>query len=105
VGKSNEIIPNGHLNADGAEYTSIPLKEKNMTSVNILTKSPDLMKDSGGDLHANNMGGDELAFSMLNRNLPIYMICPHCRRSRNKKDTANVKFASGISQLKRIFMV
>ncbi|PNX94677.1 hypothetical protein L195_g017855 [Trifolium pratense] len=105
MGKSNEIIPNGHLNADGAEYTSIPLKEKNMTSVNILTKSPDLMKDSGGDLHANNMGGDELGFSMLNRNLPIYMICPHCRRSRNKKDTAEVKFASGISQLKRIFMV
>lgn len=105
VGKSNEIIPNGHLNADGSVYTSTPLKEKNMTSVNILAKAPNLMKDSGGDLHTINMGGDELAFSMLNRNLPIYMICSHCRRSRNKKDTAEVKFASGISQLKRIFMV
>ncbi|XP_058779759.1 uncharacterized protein LOC131653586 [Vicia villosa] len=105
VGKSNEVIPNGYLNADGPVYTSIPLKEKNLTSVNILAKAPNLMKDSGRDLHANNKGDDELAFSMLNRNLPIYMTCPHCRRSRNKKDTTEVKFASGISQLKRIFMV
>lgn len=105
VGKSNEIISNGDLNADGLIYTSIPLKEKNLTSVNILANPPNLMKDSGGDLQAINMGGDELAFSMLNRNLPIYMICPHCRRSRYKKDTAEVKFASGISQLKRIFVV
>lgn len=103
--KSNEIIPNGDLNSDGLIYTSIPLKEQNLTSVNILAKPPNLIKDSGGDLQAISMDGDELAFSMLNRNLPIYMICPHCRHSRNKKDAPKVKFASGISQLKRIFLV
>nr|KYP51800.1 Protein SMG8 [Cajanus cajan] len=58
-----------------------------------------------GDLQAISMDNDDLAFSMLNQNLPVYMICPHCRHSRNKKDTPKVKFASGISQLKRIFLV
>lgn len=88
VDKSNEVVPNGDL-----------------TSVNILAKPPNLIKDSGGNLQAISMGGSELAISLLNRHLPIYMVCPHCRRSRNKKDTAKVKFASGISQLKRIFLV
>lgn len=103
VDKLNEMIHNGDLNADGLIHTSIPLKEKNLTS--ILAKHPNLMKDFGGDLQAISMDGDDRAFSMLNRNLPIYMICPHCRRSRNKKDTPKVMFASGISQLKRIFLV
>ncbi|XP_057456166.1 uncharacterized protein LOC130747293 isoform X2 [Lotus japonicus] len=103
--KSNEMMPNGDLNSDGLLYTSIPLKEQNLTSGNALAKTQNLMKDSGGDLQAIGMGGDELAFSMLNRNLPIYMMCPHCRNSRNMKDTPKVKFASGISQLKRIFLV
>ncbi|XP_061345397.1 uncharacterized protein LOC133291191 [Gastrolobium bilobum] len=105
VNKSNEMIPNGDLNSDGLIYTSIPLKEQNFPSMNVLSKTPNLMKDLGGDFQAIGMDGDDLAFSMLNRNLPIYMICPHCRHSRNKKDTSKVKFASGISQLKRIFLV
>lgn len=105
VNKSNEMIPNGDLNSDGLIHTSIPLKQHNLTSMNALAKPLNLTKEFGGDLHAIHMDGDDLAFSMLNSNLPIYMICPHCKRSRNKKVTPKVKFASGISQLKRIFLV
>ncbi|KAK7272184.1 hypothetical protein RJT34_28628 [Clitoria ternatea] len=102
--KSNEMISNGDLNSDGLIHTSVPLKEHNLTSTNALAKSPNAIKDFGGDFQAISMDGDDLAFSMLNRNLPIYMICPHCKHSRNK-DTPNVKFAHGTSQLKRIFLV
>ncbi|RYR42949.1 uncharacterized protein [Arachis hypogaea] len=105
VVKSSEMIANGDLTSDGLIYTSIPPNEHNLASVAELAKAPNHAKEFGRDLQAINMDGDDLAFSMLNRNLPIYMICPHCRNSRNKKDTPKVKFASGISQLKRIFMV
>ncbi|MED6221482.1 hypothetical protein PIB30_055194 [Stylosanthes scabra] len=105
VAKSSEMVANGDLTSDGLIYTSIPPKEHNLASMAELGKAPNHAKEFGRDLQAINMDGDDLAFSMLNRNLPIYMICPHCRNSRNKKDTPKVKFASGISQLKRIFMV
>lgn len=45
------------------------------------------------------------AYSLLNRSLPIYMNCPHCRDWRKKRETTNVKFAGTISQLQRIFLV
>ncbi|XLS94072.1 hypothetical protein HN51_070080 [Arachis hypogaea] len=90
---------------DGLIYTSIPPNEHNLAYVVELAKTLNHAKEFGKDLQAINMDGDDLAFSMLNRNLPIYMICPHCRNYRHKKDTPKVKFASGISQLKRIFMV
>ncbi|MCL7045522.1 hypothetical protein MKW94_017427 [Papaver nudicaule] len=44
-------------------------------------------------------------FSLLNRNLPIYMNCPHCRTSKSKKGQHTVKFESTVSQLQRIFLV
>ena len=103
VNKSNQMIPNRDMNSDGLIHTSIPLH--NLTSMNANAKPLNLIKDFGGDLQAFSMDGDDLAFSMLNQNLPIYMMCPHCKHSRNNKDTPKVKFASGISQLKRIFLV
>ncbi|KAG5131918.1 hypothetical protein GLYMA_13G322000v4 [Glycine max] len=103
VNKSNQMIPNRDMNSDGLIHTSIPLH--NLTSMNANAKPLNLIKDFGGDLQAISMDGDDLAFSMLNQNLPIYMMCPHCKHSRNNKDTPKVKFASGISQLKRIFLV
>ncbi|KAK7261292.1 hypothetical protein RIF29_27601 [Crotalaria pallida] len=105
VNKSNEMIPNGDLNSDGVIHNSLPPKEKKLTSMNLLGKHPNVTKEFGGDLQATSIDGDDHAFSMLDRNLPIYMICPHCRGSRNKKHTPKVMFASGISQLKRIFLV
>ncbi|CAA7410544.1 unnamed protein product [Spirodela intermedia] len=44
------------------------------------------------------------AFSLLNRNLPVYMKCPHCTDSMDKEQQ-KYKFASTISQLQRIFLV
>ncbi|KAK9158650.1 hypothetical protein Scep_005224 [Stephania cephalantha] len=44
------------------------------------------------------------AFSLLNRNIPIYMNCPHCRVSKGKVDQQKIKFASSVSQLQRIFL-
>lgn len=105
VNKSNAMIPNGDMNSDGLIHTSIPLKQHSLAPMNALAKPLNLIKDFEGDLQAISMDGDDLAFSMLNQNLPIYMICPHCKHSRNNKDTPKVKFASGISQLKRIFLV
>ncbi|KAK4286408.1 hypothetical protein QN277_002968 [Acacia crassicarpa] len=103
--KSSEIIANGGSNSDGVKYASHALKEQNLTPVNILAKPSDLPKDLGEDLEATSTNDGDLAFSMLNRNLPVYMFCPHCRLSGNKKNPPRVKFASTISQLKRIFLV
>ncbi|XP_062221455.1 uncharacterized protein LOC133920875 [Phragmites australis] len=47
-------------------------------------------------------GGE--AFSLMNRNLPIYMHCPHCKSSE-RKGHQDVKFAGAVSQLQRIFIV
>ncbi|QCE09386.1 Smg8/Smg9 [Vigna unguiculata] len=105
VNKSNEMIPNGDSNSDGLIHTDISLKQYNLTSTNTFAKPLNLTKDFGGDTQTIGMDGGDLACSMLNQNLPIYMICPHCKLSRNNKDTPKVKFASGISQLKRIFVV
>ncbi|CAN8285575.1 unnamed protein product [Cochlearia groenlandica] len=53
----------------------------------------------------NNTEDFEVASSMLNRHLPIYMDCPHCSASFGKKDSSDVKYAGTISQLQRIFLV
>ncbi|BAF10485.1 uncharacterized protein [Oryza sativa Japonica Group] len=47
-------------------------------------------------------GGE--AFSLLNRNLPIYMHCPHCKSS-DRKGNQDAKVAAAVSQLQRIFIV
>ncbi|XP_037454694.1 uncharacterized protein LOC119325043 [Triticum dicoccoides] len=47
-------------------------------------------------------GGE--AYSLLNRNLPIYMHCPHCKSS-DGKGHQDVKAAGAVSQLQRIFIV
>ncbi|XP_073012349.1 uncharacterized protein [Typha latifolia] len=44
------------------------------------------------------------ACSLLNRRVPIYMDCPHCRSS-SKEVHQKIKFASTTSQLQRIFLV
>lgn len=105
VEKSSEMISKGDSNSDGLMYTSHPQMEQSLTSINLLVKPPEPLKDLGGDLQAISMDDGDLASSMLNRNMPVFMFCPHCRLSKNKKDPPNVKFASTISQLRRIFLV
>lgn len=49
---------------------------------------------------------DNGVFPLLNRNLPLYLNCPHCHlNNKNKNDPPNVQFAGTISQLQRIFLV
>lgn len=65
----------------------------------------DSLKDVGARLQSVSFDDGGRAFSLLNRNLPIYLKCPQCRVSKTKKDSPNIKFAGTISQLQRIFMV
>lgn len=44
-------------------------------------------------------------FALLNRNIPLYLNCPHCQIQKNKTDSPNVQYAGTISQLQRIFLV
>ncbi|KAL8214331.1 hypothetical protein R6Q57_003780 [Mikania cordata] len=44
-------------------------------------------------------------FALLNRNIPLYLSCPHCQIHKNKTDQPNVQYAGTISQLQRIFLV
>ncbi|XP_043699809.1 uncharacterized protein LOC122650459 [Telopea speciosissima] len=83
--RSKEAIAGGNQYWDGTHLKSVKDLEENLQSITL---------DDGGS-----------AFALLNRNLPLYMNCPHCRKSRSKKDTQNLKFASTISQLQRIFLV
>ncbi|TVU27637.1 hypothetical protein EJB05_19132, partial [Eragrostis curvula] len=66
----------------------------------------DLQNDKKGDHCFRSItiddGGE--AFSLMNRNLPIYMHCPHCKSSE-RKGHQDVQFAGSVSQLQRIFIV
>uniref|UniRef100_A0A0D9VMW0 Nonsense-mediated mRNA decay factor SMG8 n=1 Tax=Leersia perrieri TaxID=77586 RepID=A0A0D9VMW0_9ORYZ len=66
----------------------------------------DPQNESKGDLSLQyvTLDDDGEAFSLLNRNLPIYMHCPHCKSS-DWKGNQDVKFAAAVSQLQRIFIV
>ncbi|CAM0943272.1 unnamed protein product [Alopecurus aequalis] len=58
-----------------------------------VTKGDYITADDGGE-----------AYLLLNRNLPIYMHCPHCKSSDGKAHQ-DAKVAAGVSQLQRIFIV
>lgn len=63
------------------------------------------MKCEGDLQHAIHNEGEGPGFSLLNMDLPIYMNCPHCKTSARSKKKHNLKFASTVSQLQRIFLV
>lgn len=75
-----------------------------MTSLNVPTHS-NFMKCLNAGLVFISLDDGGSAFSMLNRNLPMYMNWPYCQLSKNKKDPPEVKFAGTVSQLQRIFLV
>ncbi|KAL7616685.1 hypothetical protein Lser_V15G02427 [Lactuca serriola] len=63
-------------------------------------------KDIEGSLESMILDDDgNGVFPLLNRNLPLYLNCPHCQIHKNKNDSPNVQFAGTISQLQRIFLV
>ncbi|XP_073106055.1 uncharacterized protein [Elaeis guineensis] len=67
-----------------------------------------MYSDSMGKLEGNpphlRLDDGGTAFTLLNRKLPIYMNCPHCKNS-TRQDHQKIKFASTVSQLQRIFLV
>ncbi|XP_076919984.1 uncharacterized protein LOC143580973 [Bidens hawaiensis] len=72
---------------------------------NGLVKS-DNTKEIEKGLHAMTLDDDDNGvFALLNRNIPLYLNCPHCQIHKNKTDQPNVQFAGTISQLQRIFLV
>lgn len=97
---SKDIMTNANRRPDGLMQYSLSSEVRNSVVVasNTMKDVEDIMKsvtlEDGGN-----------ASSLLDRNIPIYMKCPHCRTSKNRRDPPNVKFAGTISQLQRIFLV
>ncbi|KAL5763935.1 hypothetical protein ACOSQ2_016529 [Xanthoceras sorbifolium] len=102
--KSKEIVSNGNPYRNGMIQISRPAKEQNQAALGAVNL-PNCAKDLDTGFQSISLGDGGCAFSMLNRNLPIYMKCPHCRATKNKKDPPKVKFAGTVSQLQRIFLV
>ncbi|KAL0417667.1 UNVERIFIED_CONTAM: hypothetical protein Sradi_1180200 [Sesamum radiatum] len=97
--KSKEKVANGNTSSKSMQST------RQGKDQNERTKVTDFVKDLDADLRPTVVDDGGGAFSLLNRSLPIYMNCPHCRNSTTKDDTTNIKFASTISQLQRIFVL
>ncbi|XP_062105153.1 uncharacterized protein LOC133816861 [Humulus lupulus] len=104
--KSKEQATNGYPNLDKQAQLIVSEKEQKQNHMSFgVSTVHDFVKDVRGSLDSINIDEDGHAFSMLNRNLPIYMNCPHCRLSKNNEEQSKVKFAGRISQLQRIFVV
>jgi hypothetical protein len=102
--KSKEMGANWNPSINGLVKFSGSGKEQKQTSLNVPTR-PNFMKCLEADFLSISLDDGGSAFSILNRNLPIYMNCPYCQLSKNKKDPPKVKFAGTLSQLQRIFLV
>lgn len=102
--KSKEMGANWNPSINGLVKFSGSGKEQKQTSLNVPTR-PNFMKCLEADFLSISLDDGGSAFSILNRNLPIFMNCPYCQLSKNKKDPTKVKFAGTLSQLQRIFLV
>ncbi|XP_073269470.1 uncharacterized protein [Primulina huaijiensis] len=99
VEKPREQVANGNKYTGKAVQSTKPHKEQfNGTNVS------EPMKNLDTFVQSTSVDGG-CAFSLMNRSLPIYMNCPYCRDSGTQNDALNIKFASTISQLQRIFVV
>ncbi|XP_077253188.1 uncharacterized protein LOC143892451 [Tasmannia lanceolata] len=104
VNLTKEKVANSNQHWDGRRLFAKSEKEQNESATGIWGHSKSV-DDLDGSLHYATLDDKGSAFSLLNRNLPIYMNCPHCRICSSKGDRQKIKFASTISQLQRIFMV
>lgn len=98
--KSKERTDNGYAYVDGSVQPSKPPKEHPTMMIDAASR-----KDRKPKIQPHSLAGTGCTFSLLNRNLPLYMNCPHCMNSKNKKDETDAKFAGSVSQLQRIFVV
>ncbi|KAL0918292.1 hypothetical protein M5K25_010291 [Dendrobium thyrsiflorum] len=77
---------------------------ENTQSVHRLSLLSESVHQLEGKLSHVRLDDGSSAFSLLTRDLPVYMNCPHCNNSAIQLQQ-KVKFASKISQLQRIFLV
>ncbi|ONK79468.1 uncharacterized protein A4U43_C01F6670 [Asparagus officinalis] len=87
---------------DGFTSFSREGTDKFQSGQGLSTSSDTTDELEGNLLHVRLDDGDH-GLSLLNRNLPVYMNCPHCKSSTKPKQ--DIKFASSVSQLQRIFLV
>ncbi|CAN6279551.1 unnamed protein product [Urochloa humidicola] len=105
-------INNGRKNTKPLESSGRNSQQQSMQPrVDAETSQPspwlsDLQNDKRGEHYFRSIAVDDggEAFSLMNRNLPIYMHCPHCKMSE-RKEHQDVKFAGAVSQLQRVFIV
>uniref|UniRef100_A0A7N0TMQ5 Nonsense-mediated mRNA decay factor SMG8 n=1 Tax=Kalanchoe fedtschenkoi TaxID=63787 RepID=A0A7N0TMQ5_KALFE len=102
--KSRERMLNGESQSDHLVHVTLTGKEHNFPQRG-MPPHPKFVKNIAETPQSVSLDDSGSAVSLLNRNLPIYMKCPHCKSSKHKKDELSVKFASTTSQLQRIFMV
>ncbi|KAK1398344.1 Nonsense-mediated mRNA decay factor SMG8 [Heracleum sosnowskyi] len=100
TGTSKDVMPNFNKRPDGLMQYSLSSEVRNSVAV-----AKNTMKDVEDIMQSVTLEDNGNAFSLLDRNLPIYMKCPHCRTLKNRRDPPNVKYAGTISQLQRIFLV
>lgn len=100
LNKSKEKVANGNLPSNNFMQSIRQGKYQN-----VRTEVTGFVEELDSDLKSAPVDDPHGAFPLLNRSLPIYMNCPHCRESRTKHNTSNVKYASTTSQLQRIFVV
>nr|XP_043610831.1 uncharacterized protein LOC122582494 [Erigeron canadensis]XP_043610832.1 uncharacterized protein LOC122582494 [Erigeron canadensis] len=99
-GRSKEVSANGSQGPDGILHLSRSRKEQNG-----VVKS-DHVNNIEGSLQSTTLDDDgNCFFALINRNIPLYLNCPHCQVHKNKNDQPNVQFAGTTSQLQRIFLV
>lgn len=90
-GRSREVLGNGNNGSRREQNGAL---------------KSDYSKDIEGSLEAMVLDDDGSGvFPLLNRNLPLYLNCPHCYIQKNKNEPPNSQFAGTISQLQRIFLV
>ncbi|KAI3917169.1 hypothetical protein MKX01_003618 [Papaver californicum] len=102
LSRSSQRAANGSQHMDrvvlfsepGKEHSKFSVKKTHSESIEGLEERPEFSTIDDG----------VQPFSLLNRNIPIYMNCPHCRTSKSKKGK-RLNFESTVSQLQRIFLV
>lgn len=101
--KSKDAVSGGSMYSDDQSNCIRRMTANNLTSASATVSN--YLKDLEKGVKSIGSEDNGSGFFMLNRDLPIFMNCPHCKLSKNEKDPPNVKFSGTISQLQRIFLV
>lgn len=90
--------------SNGQSHESFREGMEKFKSVQGLSMFSESVHQLEGKLSQVRLDDGSSAYSLLTRNLPVYMNCPHCSKS-GRQTQQKIKFASKVSQLQRIFVV